>query len=74
MNQTGVFLGMQAVANQMIAQHSGAIVNISSVGGLRGASGGLRLRREQMGGAWHDQRRPDELGPYGIRVNSIHPG
>ena len=37
-NQTGVFLGMKAVAPQMIEQHSGSIVNISSVGGLRGAS------------------------------------
>ena len=37
-NQTGVFLGMRAVAPQMKEQHSGSIVNISSVGGLSGAS------------------------------------
>ena len=36
-NQTGVFLGMQAVAPLMIAQNSGSIINISSIAGLRGA-------------------------------------
>ena len=37
-NQTGVFLGMKAVAPQMKEQRGGSIVNISSVGGLSGAS------------------------------------
>src|SRR4051812_34879581 len=38
-NQVGVFLGMQAVAETMIAQGSGSIVNISSVAGLIGGAG-----------------------------------
>ena len=35
-NCTGVFLGMQAVSDVMKQQHSGSIVNISSVAGLQG--------------------------------------
>ena len=36
-NQTGVFLGMQAVSRPMIEQGAGSIVNISSIAGLRSA-------------------------------------
>ena len=38
-NQVGTFLGMQAVAQTMIGQGSGSIVNISSVAGLQGSPG-----------------------------------
>ena len=40
-NQVGTFLGMKAVAETMIGQGSGSIVNISSVAGL------VRRRRER---------------------------
>ena len=36
-NQTGVFLGLQAVAAIMTRQKSGSIINISSIAGLRGS-------------------------------------
>ena len=48
-NQTGVFLGMQAVAPQMIEQQSGSIVNISSVGGLQRRERVLHLRAPRSG-------------------------
>lgn len=38
-NQTGVFLGLQAVSDIMIRQRSGSIINISSIAGLRGSGG-----------------------------------
>src|SRR5579875_3475154 len=41
-NQTGVFLGMRAVARAMIAaERGGAMVNISSVAGLIGQRGAM---------------------------------
>jgi 3alpha(or 20beta)-hydroxysteroid dehydrogenase len=50
-NQTGVFLGMQAAGRHMIEQRSGSIINISSIAGMQG------LRRVKMGRAWDDQIR-----------------
>jgi len=73
-NQTGVFLGMQAVAPQMITQGSGAIVNISSVGGLRGASACFAYATTKWAVRGMTKGAAIELGPHGIKVNSIHPG
>ena len=50
-NQVGTFLGMKAVAETMIGQGSGSIVNISSVAGLDGIGGNDRVHREQVRGA-----------------------
>lgn len=38
-NQKGVFLMSQAVARQMVKQHDGVIVNVSSESGLEGSEG-----------------------------------
>jgi 3alpha(or 20beta)-hydroxysteroid dehydrogenase len=73
-NQTGVFLGMRAVAPQMIAQHSGSIVNISSVGGLRGASACYSYAATKWAVRGMTKGAAIELGPHGVKVNSIHPG
>jgi 3alpha(or 20beta)-hydroxysteroid dehydrogenase len=73
-NQTGVFLGMHAVAPQMIAQQSGSIVNISSVGGLRGASACFTYAATKWAVRGMTKGAAIELGPHGIKVNSIHPG
>jgi 3alpha(or 20beta)-hydroxysteroid dehydrogenase len=73
-NQTGVFLGMQAVAAPMITQQSGAIVNISSVGGLRGASACFTYAATKWAVRGMTKGAAIELGPHGIKVNSIHPG
>ena len=74
MNQTGVFLGMHTVAPQMIAQQSGSIVNISSVGGLRGASACFTYAATKWAVRGMTKGAAIELGPHGIKVNSIHPG
>jgi len=73
-NQTGVFLGMRAVSTPMIEQGSGSIVNISSVGGLRGASACFAYAATKWAGRGMTKGAAIELGPHGIKVNSIHPG
>lgn len=73
-NQTGVFLGMQAVAPQMIAQRSGSIINISSIGGLRGSGVCFAYGATKWAVRGMTKGAAQELGPHGIRVNSIHPG
>jgi 3alpha(or 20beta)-hydroxysteroid dehydrogenase len=73
-NQTGVFLGMQAVAGQMIAQHAGSIINISSIGGMRGSGVCFAYGATKWAVRGMTKGAAQELGPHGIRVNSIHPG
>ena len=73
-NQTGVFLGMQAVSSQMIGQRSGSIINISSIGGLRGSGPCFAYGATKWAVRGMTKGAAQELGPHGIRVNSIHPG
>jgi 3alpha(or 20beta)-hydroxysteroid dehydrogenase len=73
-NQTGVFLGMQAVAPQMKAQRSGSIINISSVAGIRGTAICFAYGATKWAVRGMTKSAAQELGPFGIRVNSIHPG
>ncbi|HZP28741.1 MAG TPA: SDR family oxidoreductase [Acidimicrobiia bacterium] len=73
-NQTGVFLGMQAAARPMMEQGSGSIVNISSVAGMRGAGPCFAYGATKWAVRGMTKGAAQELGPYGIRVNSIHPG
>ncbi|MCL4138385.1 UNVERIFIED_CONTAM: hypothetical protein GTU68_049793 [Idotea baltica] len=73
-NQTGVFLGMQAVAPTMVANSSGSIINISSIAGLRGASVALAYGASKWAVRGMTKSVARELAPNGVRVNSIHPG
>ena len=73
-NQTGVFLGMQAVAPQMIEQKGGSIINISSIAGLRGAGGAFAYGASKWAVRGMTKSAAQELAPHGVRVNSIHPG
>ena len=73
-NQTGVFLGMQAAAAPMKAQRSGSIINISSVAGFSGSSPCFAYGATKWAVRGMTKGAARELGPYGIRVNSIHPG
>ena len=56
-NQTGVFLGMRFVAPAMLAQESGAIVNVSSIWGLVGAAGVAAYQAIQGCGDHDDEER-----------------
>ncbi|MGI9598129.1 MAG: SDR family NAD(P)-dependent oxidoreductase, partial [Acidimicrobiales bacterium] len=73
-NQTGVFLGMAAVAPTMIENSSGSIINISSVAGIRGAGAALAYAASKWAVRGMTRSAAQELAPSGVRVNSIHPG
>jgi 3alpha(or 20beta)-hydroxysteroid dehydrogenase len=73
-NQTGVFLGMRTVAPHMTARGAGSIVNISSIAGLRGASPCFAYAATKWAVRGMTKGAAQELGPHGVRVNSIHPG
>ena len=73
-NQVGTFLGMKAVAETMIGQASGSIVNISSVAGLAGSAGTIAYSASKFAVRGMTKVAALELAPFGVRVNSVHPG
>ena len=73
-NQIGVFLGMREVAPVMIERGGGSIVNISSVAGMRAGGGSFAYSASKWAVRGMTKSAAIQLGPHGIRVNSIHPG
>ncbi len=73
-NQTGVFLGMRAAVPAMRAAGGGSIINISSTGGLEGVEGVIGYVGSKWAVRGMTKSAAMELGRYGIRVNSVHPG
>lgn len=73
-NVKGVFLGMKAVAPHMVQRKTGSIVNISSVAGLAGTPGFLAYGASKWAVRGMTKGVAKELAPFGVRVNSIHPG
>ena len=73
-NQVGVFLGMREVVAPMKKAGGGSIVNISSIDGLIGMTGGTAYCASKFAVRGMTKVAALELGKYGIRVNSIHPG
>jgi 3alpha(or 20beta)-hydroxysteroid dehydrogenase len=73
-NQVGTFLGMKAVAETMISQGSGSIVNISSVAGLAASAGTIAYSASKFAVRGMTKVAAVELAPFGVRVNSVHPG
>ena len=73
-NQKGVFLGMQTVAPPMCAAKQGSIINISSLAGMEGTTGAFAYATSKWAVRGMTKAAAQELGRYGVRVNSVHPG
>ncbi len=73
-NQVGCFLGMQAATPAMRTAGGGSIVNVSSVAGLKGVPGVIGYVASKWAIRGMTKAAALELGAYGIRVNSVHPG
>ena len=73
-NLIGTFLGIKTTAPRMIERGGGAIVNISSVDGMKGSNSTGAYSASKWGVRGLTKVAAMELGHRGVRVNSIHPG
>lgn len=73
-NLDGVFLGMKAAAPVMVEAGRGSIINLSSILGKVGSPGAPAYCASKGGVALLSKATALELAPFGVRVNSVHPG
>ncbi len=71
---TGVFLCNQAVASIMMAQRSGAIINISSMAGKTSWEASAQYSAAKTGVIGLTRSVAMELAPHGCTANTICPG
>lgn len=73
-NQFGTFLGIRSVVEPMKAAGGGSIVNVSSIDGMHSSAGLCAYSSTKWAVRGLTKTAAIELGQYGIRVNSVHPG
>jgi 3alpha(or 20beta)-hydroxysteroid dehydrogenase len=73
-NQLGVFLGMQSVFESLKANGGGSIINVSSLDGLQSKNSLVAYSSTKWAVRGMTKTAALEMGQYGIRVNSVHPG
>jgi 3alpha(or 20beta)-hydroxysteroid dehydrogenase len=72
-NLTGSYLGIRAVVSSMRKAGGGAIVNISSAGGMMAYPNNAAYVASKWGARGLTKTAALELGRDNIRVNSVHP-
>ncbi|MGH4027592.1 SDR family NAD(P)-dependent oxidoreductase [Actinomycetota bacterium Odt1-20B] len=73
-NLLGPFLGTQAVLPALREAGGGSIVNVSSTAGLVGIPGHAAYGSTKFGLRGLTRSSALDLGRFGVRVNSVHPG
>src|SRR5437868_1318337 len=73
-NQVGCFLGMRSAIAPMRDAGGGSIINISSIDGMGSKNGLVSYSASKFAIRGMTKTAALELGRFGIRVNSIHPG
>lgn len=73
-NVIGPFLGIRTVTEPMKAAGGGSIINVSSQAGLQGLAGYSAYGASKWGLRGMSKVAAIELGPFGIRVNTVYPG
>ena len=73
-NLRGVIHCAQLVADAMVQQGSGVILNASSVVGIYGNYGQTNYAASKFGVIGFTKTWARELGPKGVRVNAVAPG
>ncbi len=64
----------QLVSRYMMKAKAGSIVNVASVAGIESEEGGVAYGSSKAAVIFATKTMALELGPYGIRVNSVSPG
>lgn len=73
-NLRGAFLCIKHAGEMMMANHAGKIINISSIGAIRGGRGQTNYASAKGGLLSFTRACAVELGAKGIQVNAVLPG